>query len=264
MAMSSQPPTEQQQAVEALLHAARRHTSSVPIRNAFVQRGTQRQPAPGPLARLVRNHGERALDLYLLLRANASSAPWDVARDAQVWARLLGLTTPRDNGANTVSKLWRNLDEVHHLVSRDRRGRLSRISALREDGSRMPYAYPEGGQRDLYFKLPYEYWTASQSWYTTLSLPGKALLLIGMSLKPGFVLPSDRAPAWYGLSSDTVERGLAELRRKNLLTCKVLTKPAPLSPAGKTQEYRYTLLPPFARPAARTRRGNLAVVEAAS
>lgn len=45
---------------------------------------------------MLRAHDERSLDLYLLVRAAASSDPWDVTRDAKVWARCLGLLTPRD------------------------------------------------------------------------------------------------------------------------------------------------------------------------
>ncbi len=45
----------------------------------------------------------------------------------------------------------------------------------------------------------------------TLSLPGKAVLLIAHSLRPGFALPVEKAPEWYGISADTAQRGLAEL-----------------------------------------------------
>jgi hypothetical protein len=262
--MTRTPLPEQQEAIAALLDSAGRHTKSVPLRNTFVQRGTQRQPEPGALAGLVRSHGDRALELYLLLRASASSSPWDVTRDARVWARLLGLPTPKDDGANAVSKLWRSLDQTHHLVRRQRRGRLLEVTPLLEDGTRRPYAYPKGGKPDLYFKLPYAYWTAPQAWYRTLSLPAKAVLLIGMSLKPDFVLPTEKAPRWYGVSTDSAEKGLTELRQHGLLERRTVLKSAPLAPLGKTQEHHYALLSPFTRPASGTSRGNLTLVVTAS
>ena len=34
------------------------------------------------------------------------------------------------------------------------------------------------------------------------------MLLIALSLRPGFPLPYERGPAWYGLSADSTEKGL--------------------------------------------------------
>lgn len=138
-----------------------------------------------------------------------------------------------------------------------------RHHALLEDGSRRRYTYPNGGRADPYFKLPYAYWTTPEAWHLTLSLPAKALLLLGMSLKPGF-LPTEKAPSWYVLSSDSAEKGLAELRKHGLLERKTVLKNAPLPPLEEAQQHQYTLQAPFARPAARIRRGNLTVVQDAS
>jgi hypothetical protein len=239
---------DQDETVEDLLRTSARRSDSVPIRGAFVQQGQQQEPRPGPLAALLRAHDERALDLFLIHRACASAAPWDVTRDARVWARVLGLQDDADHGVAAVSKTWRRLAESHHLVARDRRGRLSRITALCEDGKGEPYSYPTGSKRsERYFRLPYEYWTDEKRLYRNLSLRAKAMLLVSLSLPAGFVLPTERVPDWYGISSDSADRGLRELHRAGLLKRDLKVKKAPQSPLGIAQVYHHTLQPPFAQ-----------------
>lgn len=99
---------------------------------------------------------------------------------------------------------------------------------------------------DAYFTLPHEFWT--DSWDQKLSLPGKALLLIALhatSTQPRFYLPYDQGPAWYGLSSETVERGLRELRREGLLQEHPERIKAPLAPLGWTTRFHYEPTGPF-------------------
>lgn len=187
----------------------------------------------------------------------------NVVADARVWARAQGLTTPRDPGAAVVSKAWARLDEKYGLVERRRKGRLLEVVALHEDGSRRPYDHPDGRSAgDRYFKIPFAYWT--DDWYWTLSLPAKAVLLIALSLRSPFVLPAERAPDWYGISADTIERGLRDLRKHGLLDRSRKQKPAPLAPTGFTLESHYRLQAPFGsvREAGSSRRSS--VVSAAS
>jgi hypothetical protein len=165
------------------------------------------------------------------------------ARELSVWARALGIGgTP--SAAATISKSWSWLDE-QGLVTTAPRGRLREIRFLREDGSRRPYQHPGGDEsaRGDYFKLPYAYWEAHYP--GRLGLPAKALLLIALSLGQDFWLPHDRGARWYGLSRDTVARGLATLLRLGLLEVRAERKKAPLSPRGFTEERRYALRPPF-------------------
>jgi hypothetical protein len=248
--MSRKPGREQQATIAALLDAAGRRKPEVPLRRDFVQQGEQRKPVPGPLAEMVRRHDERGLDLYLLLRAAASGAPWDVARDARIWGRALGLSADADGGASAVSKTWARLDETYGLVGRERSGRLAKITVLHESGTRAKYIYPEPGE---YFKIPFDYWTADDAYYFSLPFPAKAVLLIAASLKPGFALPADKASRWYGLSSDSLERGLRELRAAGLLKSRTATVESWLSPTGKTTRYDYWLQPPFAQSWSRRR-----------
>ena len=261
--MPEDPAPTRQETVAAFLAVAARRSAAVPLRTTFVQQGERAKPSPGPLQIFVRSHDESALDLFLLHRARASTAPWDVAVDARVWARALGLATPRDSGAAAVSKLWTRLDGKYGLVTRERSGRLLRVSSLREDGSRRAYEYPAGHRSgERYLKLPFAYWI--DDWYRTLGLPAKAMLLIALSLKSPFVLPTERMPAWYGISADTAERGLRRLRESGLLDRTRRRKAAPLAPTGFTLESRYSLRPPFDRPQRNTGRPLLSLVTEAS
>lgn len=255
--VTSTPTRPQTATISVLLGAAGRKTATVPIRRTFVQQGTQRAPKPGPLQAIVTRHDETALDLFLLHRALASSDPWDVTRDARIWGRALGHGSDVDGGASIVSKAWRRLDEEYGLVSRERAGRLARITALDEGGLREAYTSPAS----TYLKLPFEFWTTEQAWFHRLGLPAKACLLIGMSLMPPFVLPAERGPQWYGISADTIDRGLRQLRNEGLLSRKITTVENWLSPTGVIPEVRYRLKAPFARrQRIPNRRGYLAVV----
>jgi hypothetical protein len=239
---------DQDETVDDLLRTSARRSRSVPLRRAFVQQGAQNDPRPGPLAALLRAHDERGLDLFLLHRAVASSEPWDVTRDARVWARALGLQDDADAGVSAVSRTWHRLDTSYSLISRTRRGRLAEITALREDGLGKPYTYPKGlGRQERYFKLPYEYWTADQRWYRVLPFRAKAMLLVSLSLPANFVLPTERVPRWYGISADSADRGLRELDKAGLLRRELKVKKAPQSPMGISQEYHHVLLEPFAQ-----------------
>jgi hypothetical protein len=192
----------------------------------------------------VRNRRTRALDLYLLGHAVASAPPYDAAFPAAVWARALGLG---DYGSaeTAVSKNWTWI-ETQQLVTTRRRSRVREVTLLREDGSGEPYRHPgeEGAERrGHYFKLPYEYWEGN--FPNRISLSAKAVLLIGLSLRDDFVLPTEKGARWYGLSRDTVRKGLRDLRLLGLLEMREQRKPAPLAAAGFTLERRYSMRPPF-------------------
>src|SRR4051794_38025646 len=226
-------PASGRETIAALLTRSRR--DAVPLRRTFVQQGTPRQPTPGPLAEFVRRHDDRGLELYLLFRAVASASPWNVDASVRLWARTLDLGSTR-SAVSAVSRAWRRL-EGYRLVERQRvRGQLS-IVALREDGSGEPYVHPSiQGRREPYFKLPFAYWLADESWYRRLELAETAMLLISLSLADNFILPYRMARRWYGVSLDTAERGLRGLQDRGLLRSEIAYKSAPLAPAGYTEE----------------------------
>lgn len=231
----------QAETIEALLERSGRE--EVPIRRTFVQRAT-RGGGAGPLAHFVRNRRGRALDLYLLLHAVASAPPYDAAFPAAVWARALGLRS-YSSSETLVSKSWTWL-EGQRLVETRRRRRLREITLLYEDGSGRRYRHPgEQGAEDRghYFKLPHVYWRLNV--HNRISLPAKATLLIALSLRDDFILPTDRGVSWYGLSRDTVRKGLRDLRLLGFLAMREVRKEAPLSAHGFTLERHYTLKAPF-------------------
>lgn len=239
--------TEQKDTIADMLAKSKRPGRRVQFRNRFVQRGTQSAPEPGPLAKIVRSHDELALDAFMLHRALASKEPWQSRElHSLVWARSLGVHTDSDGGAAAVSRVWRRLDQTHHLIARGKKGRTGVYTSLCEDGGGDPYTSPSGtGVDGRYFQVPFEYW--EQGWHHSLSLPGKAMLLVGSTLKPPFLLPVDKVPGWYGLSTETAQRGLAELRDLGVLIESIELKYTPLTATMTTREYRYTLAAPFGR-----------------
>ncbi|WP_406087746.1 hypothetical protein [Streptomyces virginiae] len=95
---------------------------------------------------------------------------------------------------------------------------MTRIFKLLEDGSGDPYTAPsgspDGSRKDVYFKVPFEYW--EQHFHESLPVLAKAMLLILMSLRSRlFVRRQDKVFAsWYGISPSTVGRGIRELEEK--------------------------------------------------
>lgn len=243
-----QPPeVTASETVDAIVTASNRK-QEFRLRREFLQKRVDGTVEPGPLGALVRAGDHRALLLYLLLVTKASAAPWDAALPAAVWARALGLSLPDSKTArSTISKMWLRL-EGHGLVGRSRRERLAEIHLKREDGSGADYESP-GEIGDSYFRIPLVLWTGGPDedtrWYQALSLPELTVFLIARSLGDGFWLSYERAPQWYGISADTVARGVSGLEKRELLVVNRFYKKAPLSTTGYTAEFTYTLQPPF-------------------
>ncbi len=165
---------------------------------------------------------------------------------AGAWARALNA-----GGSSAATRVYRNLDwlEKEKLVYVDRSRRIGRITLLREDGSGQPYHHPGSkvpGQSQAegnYLQLPTAFWT--ERWHQRLSLPAKAVLLIALSLSDDFCLLQERAPEWYGISADSLGRGLRTLRDEGLLSTRAVRKAAPLTSQGHTIQLHYTLQHPF-------------------
>lgn len=243
--MSNNPHADRDAIVERMLDGASR-VDGVPVRRSFVQSGAQDGPAPGPAHAMLRAHDVNAFDLFLLHRAQASMEPWDVVRHGRLWATSLGLPTPHDDGATAVSRTWRRLEKNYQLVAKERAGRLLRVTSLDESGSGEPYKYPRGGTgRGRYFKVPEAFWRDDERWYRTLTLRAKVVLMISLSLKPDFALPIDQVPKWYGVSSNSAQRGLNELRDRGILTYREARRDSWNGPDGYVLENRYTLTGSF-------------------
>ncbi|MGV9563888.1 hypothetical protein [Streptomyces sp. NPDC003480] len=210
-------PLGQPETIKLILERSQRPTRTVPIRRAFLQREVSKSgsKSPGALAELVRRSAKRPLDLYLLLSAVTSGGDFSVTEWSTTWARSVAIFDEKA-GTAAVSRAWKVLKELG-LISRARgEGGKSNITKMHEDGSGRPYTSPGEGIGDPYFQLPYEYW--DKNWHNTLSVPGKAMLLIASSQrKLKFTLPQERMPEWYGVSADTAGKGIRELMKHGIL-----------------------------------------------
>lgn len=249
----------------AILRKAQRREPIAPLRRAFVQGGDRKAPKPGPLAGFVKRNDKLALQLYLLLIAGASAAPYAMHRHARVWVRAMGLPDT-SSSAGMISRAWRRLKE-QNLVTRGRWNRYAEITVLREDGTGRPYIHPGNLRADEpYLRLPLAYWTAEEAWFQKLELNEIAVLLIALSLPDNFILPSTQAQKWYGLSRATVERGLKGLENHGLLAWTIERKEVPLARDGFVMQRRYILKAPFG-PRSRTNprpRGAVAAIDVGS
>jgi hypothetical protein len=214
----------------------------VPVARSFLQ---ERKPGGGaaPLSWFVKTKRRRALDLYLLAHALASTEPYDVALPARTWALAIGLPdTASSRVSISTSFTWL---EQRKLISSERDGRERRVWLLSESGSGRPYRHGVVGGALDYFKLPYAFW--NEDWSSQLDLSATAVLLISLSLSEHFSMPQERGGQWYGISRDTVRRGLATLVNLGLLTSKTTYRTSVRSPTGLIEQRRYTLTGPFAR-----------------
>ncbi|MFC9250623.1 hypothetical protein [Amycolatopsis thailandensis] len=252
--MNSQPPNESP-ATEAETRAAlleRSVRSFTPINKLFVQAPRGSESRHGPLSWFVRGRDLRALQAYLLVigvnSSGASEHGWSTTLPIKVWARAFGTTRHATDAsaATAVSKVLTRL-EKRKLIERGRRGRSReiRVGLLREDGTGEPYTRPGKANGDRFLKLPHAFWT--DGWHEKLDLPATAMLLVALHEKPGFELPTEFVPDWYGWSADTAERGFKTLRDLGLLQVFTRHKKAPLSPTGLTEVNQYYLLGPFAQ-----------------
>jgi hypothetical protein len=73
------------------------------------------------------------------------------------------------------------------------------------------------------------------------------MLIIALSLRDGFWLPYERVLEWYGVSSDSAEEGLRELRDVGLLAVKSNWIKTPRSKIGWTERLLYTLQGSFSK-----------------
>lgn len=214
----------------------------------------------------VSRHDERGLDAYLFVHALASAEPWNCDYPSGTWVRALGLAEAAEmaSAKSAVSKVMKRLED-RLLIERGRVGRSPSITLLREDGSGEPYDHPHS-RGENWLQLPYAYWTEHH--YETLSLPARALLLVALSLPGGFPLPSERAPAWYGILADSTERGLRELRNEGLLDYDQNWIKNHRSDTGWIEQREYTLQGVYSaksrkRAAAGERKGSKAKTKAA-
>jgi len=232
-----------QDVLRRLLEGRGSRRNFVPVSRAFLQVPRPRGGA-GPLSAFVTSRRKRALDLYLLIHAIASSPPYGVTLPARVWAQALGMPANNSSAVHISTTLsW--LEDLE-LIETSRVGNARRILLLSDDGSGQRYRHPAlipPDERVGYFKLSFDYWL--ERWHTSLDLAATAVLLIALSLPDKFMLPQRHAAEWYGISRDTVQRGLKSLRDLGLLTYVSSSKVAPAAPGGMTVDRIYSLTGPL-------------------
>lgn len=239
---------ERGRSLTALL--AESHHGALPIRESFLQiRGTP--PEPGPLSEFVRGRHHHALDLYLLILAAAARPPHQLHVNPNFWAALL--RRPEQSLRNARLAVYRSLDtldEMNLLWPESHLG-APRFQLLNENGNGDHYLHPAKTD-DRYFTLPHAYWLLGYD--RQLDLPGKAVLLLARSLRRFFTLPLANATPWYGISSDTLRRGMDELVKARLVRYQSANVPSQAAPRTTTVRRTYTLVGPVALPNARRKR----------
>jgi hypothetical protein len=213
---------------------------STPLRVAFLHPLVARG-GPGPLSAFVRQRRAIALDLLLfahttwpLRDAESISAP------SAAWADAIGIGDKPSYRA-IISRSWTWLEQSR-LIRTAKEGKKRAIEIRREDGSGAVWTRPSE-KNEPFFHLPIGYWTGGFS--RDLSLPAKAVLLIGLSLQSGdrsyFELPVERGASWYGMAPQSVRTGLQDLREVGLLRTWVEKRTSDRSPLGHTFDRRHSL-----------------------
>lgn len=220
----------------------------VPIRRTFLQlpKGTI-GPRGSTLAYLARN--SFALDAYLFIHALASSSAPHVARyPAATWVQLVRLdeTATFEAAKARWSKVVTKLTALR-LIERERKGNEMIYRLLDEEGTGGPYTRPKKAEEGHWLRLPHSYWLSDFD--HSLTHPEKLMLLIALDQVEDFRLPLDQSHNWYGISEATARRGLRGLEERELLTKTSSYVPAPRSPTGWIEEFRYTLRGPFSKAA---------------
>ncbi|MEV4705456.1 hypothetical protein [Actinoplanes sp. NPDC049316] len=186
------------------------------IRKAFVQKADDATGSRASLlAAMVKGRQERAFDAFLLLHALEpvlTGTPLPLA----TWAKMLG--SPKKPCSTQSASLAFDTLVKNKLAVRQNSGRKIIVAPLREDGSGATWDNPGSDRTTVgkgFLTIPYEYWTTGL--VDNLTFPGKALFLIMLSettQEQSFAMAVERAPAWYGISERTAERGYRELREQ--------------------------------------------------
>ncbi|MFV0460700.1 MAG: hypothetical protein ACK5MT_18230 [Actinomycetales bacterium] len=227
--------------------------SFAPIPKAFIQNPDPKAKPDrrAPLADFVRRGDKRGLLALLMLHTIISSGDhddgWSSTLHLKVWARVLDTvaTAAGTSATSAATKILSRLVE-RHLIERRRTGRERKVTVtlLSADGTGQPYTRPTGAtQADRFIRLNHQFWT--DGWAQTLTLPAIAMLMVALHEKPGFTLPTEHMPSWYGWSPDTAERGLRELEAQGLVHIGKESYTDPLSPSGVSSRNVYTVRAPF-------------------
>jgi hypothetical protein len=228
----------------ALLASTKR--GFTPYRKVLVQQPNTEEIRAAALAAFVTGRHHRPLDALLLAHALQPILP-GTPLSRRTWARLM--STRKECSDATAEKTFQTLVDMK-LIKVEGSPKAYEVTPLMENQSGDAWvkagAVKEEGPG--YFTLPTAYWTMGLM--DRLTLPGKALLLIALAetqdpTKPRFAMAVERAPAYYGISERTAERGYNELHRAGLLLVKRQKVADPKHPAGRRDVYWRALASPF-------------------
>jgi hypothetical protein len=196
---------------------------AAPIRYGFIgNEGTDSPARVPPLARLVR--GGQSGDVRLKLELTAlwllsTQSPHQRKYLANVWATLIYLPAPTENGARRVKAALASLARDNLLRIETRPGTATLVTLLNERGEGSRYQHPSRTTR--YVQLPATFWT--NRWIEVLPASAIAIFLAILHELTSrcrvsvWVAPSI-ARGRYALSADTWSRGVAQLRDRRLIT----------------------------------------------
>lgn len=213
------------------------------IRRGFVRSDDPRRPPP--VARLLvgGRGGEIRLKLYLSMLFIAVAAPYSTEFPARAWAEMFDLEAPADAGSRRVRDAIDWL-ERHRFVRMVRRpGRESEVFLLSDEGTGAPFVLVSKEARDIWIKLPSEFW--AKGWVAQLSGRAVVTLLVLLDYSrlvnqfgKSFWIPPVRARELYSLSSETLARGTSELVSLGVVTAEMkYFKESPLAPLRRRKEY---------------------------
>jgi hypothetical protein len=177
-----------------------------------------------PLATVLRGGrgGAVRLKLFLSILFVSKWSPHETAYPSQTWAELLGLEDPQGKGARRIADAIGWL-EAHDLLAVQRRaGWPMVLTPMNESMNKEPYRRPWDDD-DYYRQIPVSFWT--KGWIEILSGPAVAVFLVLLhqhgtpAAAPHDIwLSAKLRAASYGISEDTMGRGIAELKFHDIIS----------------------------------------------
>jgi len=191
---------------------------SVPIAWEFMENSSL-----APL--LVKDQAERAFDVYLYLLWKYDGNPQaKLTLFYDDLAKYLGIYEgwTSENYRRQIIKVFKKLEQKYKLLKFEPRyAKEATITLLNYDEGRGIYVIPD----EMYFELPEDYFKLG--WNKELSLRAKFCYLINLAntdisdIKPYWSKSVNTITKQFGdIGQDVINKGMGELRRKNLLEVK--------------------------------------------
>lgn len=221
-------------------------------RHVLVELPNSETNRPSVLGPMVSDRKHRSLQLLLLVLTlqpllQAREDKGELPLTAAVYARALTTEKGRQWTPSYVSAALRDLEQ-RGLIERRRLPHGLVILPRREDGQ-ADYTKPgrvKDDRWETYFVLPPEFWI--DEWFERLSLPGLAMLLViasETSNKPTVWLTNKKAAEWYGMSERTIQAGITDLKKNELVEVDIQWVKASGSTIGATDHHHYSLTGAF-------------------